>query len=145
MGFDGVDKRIDVLATALRAGLTVFDLEHLELAYAPHFGSAKDPVNMAGFLRANLLRGDHQLWCTPKTTPKRSARAPWWMYVPRRNSQLLPHGLFHWPGQLPLCGPCRRPGGRANAGGGVGRPPIPIPFESAQNRDTVSLMCRSHR
>ena len=62
VGFDGVDKRIDVLATALRSGLTVFDLEQLELAYAPPFGSAKDPVNMAGFLAANLLRGDVRFW-----------------------------------------------------------------------------------
>jgi NADPH-dependent 2,4-dienoyl-CoA reductase/sulfur reductase-like enzyme/rhodanese-related sulfurtransferase len=62
LGWDGVDKRIDVLAVALRAGMTVFDLEHLELAYAPPYGSAKDPVNMAGFLGANLLRGDIDLW-----------------------------------------------------------------------------------
>jgi len=62
VGFDGVDKRLDVLATAIRAGLTVFDLEELELAYAPPFGSAKDPVNMAGFLGANLLRGDVEFW-----------------------------------------------------------------------------------
>jgi rhodanese-related sulfurtransferase len=62
VGFDGVDKRLDVLATALSAGLTVFDLERLELAYAPPFGSAKDPVNMAGFIGANLLRGDIELW-----------------------------------------------------------------------------------
>jgi rhodanese-related sulfurtransferase len=53
---------MDVLATALRAGLTVFDLEELELSYAPAFGSAKDPVNMAGFVAANLLRGDADLW-----------------------------------------------------------------------------------
>ena len=58
LGWDGVDKRIDVLAVALRAGMTVFDLEHLELAYAPPYGAAKDPVNMAGFLGSNLLRGD---------------------------------------------------------------------------------------
>ncbi|TVR19653.1 MAG: hypothetical protein EA387_13175 [Nitriliruptor sp.] len=62
VGFDGVDKRLDVLATALKAGLTVFDLEELELGYAPPFGSAKDPVNMAGFIGANLLRGDIELW-----------------------------------------------------------------------------------
>ena len=48
LGWDGVDKRIDILAVALRAGMTVFDLEHLELAYAPPYGAAKDPVNMAG-------------------------------------------------------------------------------------------------
>lgn len=62
LGWDGVDKRIDVFAVALRAGMTVFDLEHLELAYAPPYGSAKDPVNMAGFQAANLLRGDIALW-----------------------------------------------------------------------------------
>jgi NADPH-dependent 2,4-dienoyl-CoA reductase/sulfur reductase-like enzyme/rhodanese-related sulfurtransferase len=62
LGWDGVDKRIDVLAVALRAGMTVYDLEHLELAYAPPYGAAKDPVNMVGFLGANLLRGDIDLW-----------------------------------------------------------------------------------
>lgn len=61
-GFDGVDKRLDVFATALRAGLTVWDLEELELAYAPPFGSAKDPVNMAGFVASNVLLGDLTLW-----------------------------------------------------------------------------------
>lgn len=57
-GDGGVDKRIDVLATAMRAGMTARDLEHLELAYAPPFNSAKDPVNMAGFVASNMLRGD---------------------------------------------------------------------------------------
>lgn len=61
-GFDGVDKRLDLLAMAVRAGLTVYDLENQELAYAPPFGSAKDPVNMAGFVAANVLRGDLTLW-----------------------------------------------------------------------------------
>jgi len=61
-GFDGVDKRIDVLATALRAGMTVHDLQNLELAYAPPYGSAKDPVNMAGFVASNLLKGDVDFW-----------------------------------------------------------------------------------
>ena len=60
VGFEGVDKRIDVLATAVRAGLTVYDLEELELCYAPPYGSAKDPVNYAGFTAANILRGDHR-------------------------------------------------------------------------------------
>jgi NADPH-dependent 2,4-dienoyl-CoA reductase/sulfur reductase-like enzyme/rhodanese-related sulfurtransferase len=62
VGYDGVDKRIDVLATAIRAGMSVFDLERLELAYAPPYSSAKDPVNMAGFVAANLLRGEVALW-----------------------------------------------------------------------------------
>jgi NADPH-dependent 2,4-dienoyl-CoA reductase/sulfur reductase-like enzyme/peroxiredoxin family protein/TusA-related sulfurtransferase/rhodanese-related sulfurtransferase len=61
VGADGVDKRIDVFAVAVRAGLTVFDLEELELSYAPPFGSAKDPVNFAGFVAANVLRGDVKL------------------------------------------------------------------------------------
>jgi rhodanese-related sulfurtransferase len=59
VGGAGVDKRIDVLAVAIQAGMTVFDLEEMELAYAPQYGSAKDPVNMAGFVAAGMLRGDH--------------------------------------------------------------------------------------
>lgn len=58
VGRDGVDKRIDVLSTAMRRGLTVYDLEELELAYAPPFSSAKDPVNMAGYTASNILKGD---------------------------------------------------------------------------------------
>ncbi|GAA1467953.1 FAD-dependent oxidoreductase [Microbacterium thalassium] len=61
-GFDGVDKRLDVFATAIRLGAKVHDLETLELAYAPPFGSAKDPVNMAGFVATNVFRGDLNLW-----------------------------------------------------------------------------------
>jgi len=59
VGGAGVDKRIDVLAVAIQACLTVFDLEEMELAYAPQYGSAKDPINMAGFVAGGLLRGDH--------------------------------------------------------------------------------------
>ncbi len=55
IGKDGVDKRIDVIATAIRHGLTVYDLGDLELAYAPPFSSAKDPVNVAGFVGQNIL------------------------------------------------------------------------------------------
>jgi NADPH-dependent 2,4-dienoyl-CoA reductase/sulfur reductase-like enzyme/rhodanese-related sulfurtransferase len=62
VGSEGVDKRIDVLAVALRAGMTIEDLESLELAYAPPYGSAKDPINMAGFVGGNLLRNDVQAW-----------------------------------------------------------------------------------
>jgi CoA-disulfide reductase len=58
VGYDGVDKRIDVIATAIRFGGTVYDLKELELAYAPPFSSAKDPVNMAGFTAENILNGD---------------------------------------------------------------------------------------
>jgi len=58
VGYDGVDKRIDVIATAIRAGMTVFDLEKLELAYAPPYSSAKDPVNIAGYTASNILKND---------------------------------------------------------------------------------------
>ena len=57
VGADGVDKRIDVFAVAIRAGMTVFDLQELELAYAPPYGSGKDPMNIAGFAAANILDG----------------------------------------------------------------------------------------
>ncbi|WP_285012098.1 FAD-dependent oxidoreductase [Lactococcus formosensis] len=57
VGQKGVDKRIDVLATAIKAGMTVFDLPELELSYAPPFGSAKDPVNMIGYAAMNIAMG----------------------------------------------------------------------------------------
>ena len=57
VGGSGVDKRLDVLATALRAGVSVIDLKDLDLAYAPPYSSAKDPVNMAGFMAENLIEG----------------------------------------------------------------------------------------
>jgi NADPH-dependent 2,4-dienoyl-CoA reductase/sulfur reductase-like enzyme/peroxiredoxin family protein/rhodanese-related sulfurtransferase/TusA-related sulfurtransferase len=57
VGFDGADKRCDVFATAIRAGMTAHDLTELELCYAPPFSSAKDPVNMAGYVIENLLTG----------------------------------------------------------------------------------------
>lgn len=57
VGYDGVDKRMDVLATAIRFGAKVTDLTQLELCYAPPYGSAKDPVNMAGFVAENTVTG----------------------------------------------------------------------------------------
>jgi len=57
VGGDGVDKRCDILATAIRAGMTAADLTELELCYAPPFSSAKDPVNMAGYAIENVLTG----------------------------------------------------------------------------------------
>ncbi|AQT67784.1 Coenzyme A disulfide reductase [Anaerohalosphaera lusitana] len=61
-GKDGVDKRIDVIATAIKANLTVHDLQHLELCYAPPYGSAKDPVNYAGFIASNIITGDMKVF-----------------------------------------------------------------------------------
>lgn len=58
LGTDGVDKRIDVFATMIQLGATIYDLEEAELCYAPQFGSAKDPVNFAGMIAADILRGD---------------------------------------------------------------------------------------
>lgn len=57
VGFDGVDKRIDVIATAIRAGMKATELAELELAYSPPYSSAKDPVNMAGFVIENMING----------------------------------------------------------------------------------------
>ncbi len=83
IGHDGVDKRIDVLATALKAGMTVHDLAELELAYAPPYGSAKDPVNLAGMAAQNVLAGDVTLaqWnevatLDPRTTLLLDVRRP---------------------------------------------------------------------
>ena len=58
IGMKGVDKRIDVLASAIHGAMTVYDLEELELAYAPPYSSAKDPINIAGFVATNILKGD---------------------------------------------------------------------------------------
>ncbi|WP_192986154.1 FAD-dependent oxidoreductase [Carnobacterium mobile] len=57
IGKDGADKRIDIIATAIKAGLTIQDLPELEFTYAPPFGSAKDPVNMAGYAALNIIEG----------------------------------------------------------------------------------------
>lgn len=62
VGFDGVDKRIDVLATAIRAGMKAYELVDLDLAYAPPYSSAKDPVNMAGYIAENLRNGVVKQW-----------------------------------------------------------------------------------
>jgi len=62
VGRAGVDKRIDILATAIRAGMTADDLAELELAYSPPYGSAKDPVNMLGFVAQNVLDNTMPQW-----------------------------------------------------------------------------------
>ncbi len=61
LGEDGVAKRIDSFAMAIQMGCTIYDLEESELSYAPPFGSAKDPVNFAGMVAADILRGDMPL------------------------------------------------------------------------------------
>lgn len=62
VGADGIDKRIDVLATAIRAGMTAPELIDLDLAYSPPYGQAKDPINLAGMLASNVLDGTLRLW-----------------------------------------------------------------------------------
>ncbi|MHC4437149.1 MAG: rhodanese-like domain-containing protein, partial [Planctomycetota bacterium] len=68
LGEDGVDKRISALAMAIQFGATIYDLEEVELCYAPPFGSAKDPVNFAGMVAADILRDDMPIshWSTAK-------------------------------------------------------------------------------
>lgn len=61
VGIDGVEKRIDVIASVMRFGASIYDLQRLELAYAPPYSSAKDPVNMAGFAAENILNGDQDV------------------------------------------------------------------------------------
>lgn len=72
VGFDGVDKRMDVLATAIRFGARITDLAELELCYAPPFGSAKDPVNMLGFVGENIISGKMKqfFWHDVETLPR---------------------------------------------------------------------------
>ena len=62
IGYDGVDKRIDIIATAIRAGMKATDLKELDLAYAPPYSSAKDPVNMAGFIIDNIANSGLKQW-----------------------------------------------------------------------------------
>ncbi len=70
VGYEGVDKRIDVLATAIRAGLKATELKDLDLAYAPPYSSAKDPVNMAGFIIDNIKSGVVKQWYLEDTLPE---------------------------------------------------------------------------
>ncbi len=70
-----------MLAVALQARMTVYDLEELELCYAPQFGSAKDPVNMAGFVAAGLLRGDHPQLAVEDGLALPEAARPWLLDV----------------------------------------------------------------
>lgn len=75
VGYTGVEKRIDVIATAIHAGMSVHDLERLELSYAPPYSSAKDPVNMAGYVAANIVKGDCRVihWDEIKKIDKKSS------------------------------------------------------------------------
>ncbi len=97
IGEQGVDKRIDVLATALTAGLTVEDLEQLDLAYAPQFNSAKGPVIMAGFVAANTLRGEVQTITNDELQKKQTSASNLQLLDVRSRIEFNEH---HLPGAI---------------------------------------------
>ncbi len=99
VGLEGVDKRIDVIATAIYAGMTAFDLEELELAYAPPFGSSRDPVNIVGFTAANALRGDVKImyWEDVKTLDRNE-----FFVLDVRNPEELALGMIDGAVNIPL-------------------------------------------
>jgi NADPH-dependent 2,4-dienoyl-CoA reductase/sulfur reductase-like enzyme/rhodanese-related sulfurtransferase len=96
-GEDGVDKRIDVIATAMHGGLTVEDLMDLELAYAPQFGSAKDVINIAGYVGNNVLGG---MTPTLQWHELEGARASGAQVIDVRSPQ--EHGHAHIPGTVSI-------------------------------------------
>jgi NADPH-dependent 2,4-dienoyl-CoA reductase/sulfur reductase-like enzyme/rhodanese-related sulfurtransferase len=94
LGRRGVDKRIDVLSVALQGGMTVLDLENLELSYAPEYGSAKDPVNVLGMVAGNLLRGDlHTV-----TAAELEDHLDGWQIIDVQSPKVFAHG--HVPGAI---------------------------------------------
>ncbi|RXS51877.1 FAD-dependent oxidoreductase [Lactococcus lactis] len=99
IGKEGVDKRIDILSTAIKAKLTVFDLPELELTYAPPFGSAKDPVNMAGYAAINLLLGQSEniQWHELATELAKGK-----VLLDVRNPNELAKGKFKYSQNIPL-------------------------------------------
>jgi NADPH-dependent 2,4-dienoyl-CoA reductase/sulfur reductase-like enzyme/rhodanese-related sulfurtransferase len=96
-GEDGVDKRIDVIATAMHGGLTIEDLMDLELAYAPQFGSAKDAINIAGYVGNNVFGG---MTPTLQWHELETARAAGAQVIDVRSPQ--EHGHAHIPGTLSI-------------------------------------------
>lgn len=98
VGSNGVDKRIDVLSIALQANMSIFDLEHVELGYAPPYGSAKDPINMAGFVGSNLLRGMVEIVHPEKV----SSLLPSWQVVDVRSSDEFSQGHLPSARNIPL-------------------------------------------
>ncbi len=86
MGLEGVDKRIDVLSTAIYAGLTIQDLPNLDLAYAPPFSPAKDPIIVAGYSAENHLRG------VEKISKVEELEADWVLLDVRSEAEIRVHG-----------------------------------------------------
>ena len=99
VGGKGIDKRIDILATAIKGGLTIFDLPELEFTYAPPFGSAKDPVNMLGYAAINLSEGisDSIQWSQLKEAQEKG-----YQLLDVRNPEELVNGRFPDALSIPL-------------------------------------------
>ena len=99
VGGKGIDKRIDILATAIKGGLTIFDLPELEFTYAPPFGSAKDPVNMLGYAAINLSEGisDSIQWSQLKEAQEKG-----YQLLDVRNPEELANGRFPDALSIPL-------------------------------------------
>jgi rhodanese-related sulfurtransferase len=97
VGGEGVDKRIDVLATAIAGRMTVFDLESLDLAYAPPFGSANDPVNTAGYVAGHIARGDVATVSPEDWTPSGEL-----LVDVRENNEVAATGVLQGAVHIPL-------------------------------------------
>lgn len=99
VGAKGIDKRIDILATAIKGNLSVFDLPELELTYAPPFGSAKDPVNMLGYVAMNVIEGlsDPIQWYDLPTELAKGKKV-----LDVRNEKELANGYFDGAVHIPL-------------------------------------------
>ncbi len=97
IGGDGIDKRVDILATAIHGGMTVYDLEGLELAYSPQYGSAKDPLNILGNVAVNALTGQEYFAYADEFGPDNRAN---WTIVDVREPQEYSAG--HIPGAISL-------------------------------------------
>ncbi len=98
VGADGVDKRIDVIAVAIRAGLTVEDLSEMELSYAPPFGSAKDVINYAGFVAGNVLSGDAKIYHVEEALKPRDDQK----LIDVRNEEEIESGTIPGAKNIPL-------------------------------------------
>ncbi len=101
IGWKGVDKRVDVIATAIMGGLTVFDLEHLDLCYAPPFGSAKDPAILMGMVASNSLRGIEKL-ITPEKAVEQAAADPDTVILDVRTVEEYEDGHFDGAVNIPV-------------------------------------------
>ena len=97
LGQEGIDKRTDVLATAITAKMSVFDLETLDLAYSPPFGSANDPVNTAGFVASHIARGD-----IPSVSPETWRPTDEFLLDVRDTDELAEHGTLSGAKHVPL-------------------------------------------